>query len=67
MTNFENIKQMSVKEMARLIDIITSICVDKEETNSCKYCPIYECTEIEGCDFDVIMSWLESEVKDNDL
>ena len=66
MTNFERIKKMTVTELASLIDIITSICVDKEETNSCKHCPIYECTEIEGCGFDVIMSWLESEVKDND-
>ena len=66
MTNFERIKQMSAKEIADLIDNITFICVDKNETNSCKHCPIYECTKIEECDFDVIMGWLESEVKDND-
>ena len=65
MTNFERIKQMSAKEIADLIDNISFICVDKNETNSCKHCPIYECTKIEGCDFDVIMGWLESEVKDN--
>ena len=37
MTNFERIKQMSAKEIADLIDNITFICVDKNETNSCKH------------------------------
>lgn len=66
MTNFDRIKQMSAKEMADLIDDITRICVDKNETDSCKYCPIYECTKIKGCDTDVIMEWLESKVGDNE-
>lgn len=62
MTNFERIKQMTVEEIAGLIDDITCICCD---SGGCKYCPIYECTKIEGCDTDVIMEWLESEVDDN--
>lgn len=64
MTNYEHIKQMSVKDIADLIDDITCVCVDKNKTHSCKYCPIYECTKIKGCDIDAIMEWLESEVEE---
>lgn len=62
MTNFECIKQMTVEEMADLIDDITYICFNNF---GCESCPIYECTKIEGCNTDVIMEWLESEVDDN--
>lgn len=56
MTNFEHIKQMSVKEMARLLGCIFADC--------------YECTRtINGKtmfdSFDSIEEWLESDVKDN--
>lgn len=58
MTNFEYIKQMSVKEMARLLGSIFVDC--------------YECTRtINGRtiydSFDSIGEWLESEVDNNDL
>ena len=57
-TNYERIKQMSTKEMARLLG---SIFVD-----------YYECTRtINGItiydSFDSIGEWLESEFDDNDL
>lgn len=56
MTNFEHIKQMSIKEMARLLGSIFVDC--------------YECTRtINGRtiydSFDSIGEWLESEVEDN--
>lgn len=57
MTNFERIKQMSTKEMARLLG---SVFVD---------CYEYTCT-INGKtmfdSFDSIEEWLESEVEDNE-
>lgn len=57
MTNFEHIKQMSVKEMARLLGCIHS---DWEEN----------IRTIDGNNildsFDDIEEWLESEVDDND-
>ena len=57
MTNFEHIKQMSVKEMARLLGSIFVDC--------------YECTRtINGRtiydSFDSIEEWLESEFEDNE-
>ena len=58
MTNFERIKQMSTKEMARLFGSVFVDC--------------YECTRtIDGRtiydSFDSIGEWLESEVDNNDL
>lgn len=59
MTNFERLKQMSVEEIANLIENTPNI-------NSCAFCfyngepcPIIRC--VNG-----IKLWLESEVYDND-
>lgn len=57
MTNFEHIKQMSVKEMARLLGSIHNDVDERSRT-------------INGDNvfdsFDDIEEWLESDVKDND-
>lgn len=57
MTNFERIKQMNIKDMARLLGSIHSDFDDNIRT-------------INGVNvfdsFDDIEEWLESEVKDND-
>ena len=56
MTNFENIKQMSAKEMARLLGNIFVDCYEYTRTINGKI--IFD-------SFDSIEEWLESEVKDN--
>ena len=56
MTNFENIKQMSAKEMARLLG---NIFVDYYEyTRTINGKTMFD-------SFDSIEEWLESEVKDD--
>ena len=57
MTNFERIKQMSTKEMARLLGNIFVDCYEYTRTINGK-------TMFDS--FDSIEEWLESEVKDND-
>ena len=58
MTNFEHIKQMTVPELARLLE---SIFVDYDEfTRTIDGKIIFD-------SFDSIEEWLESEVEDNDL
>ena len=57
MTNFECIKQMSVKEMARLLGCIFVDCDEFTRTIDGKI--IFD-------SLDSIEEWLESEVKDND-
>ena len=56
MTNFEHIKQMSVKEMARLLGSIFVDCDEFTRTIDGK-------TMFDS--FDSIGEWLESEVEDN--
>ena len=56
MTNFEHIKQMSVKEMARLLGSIFADCDEFTRTIDGKI--IFD-------SFNSIEEWLESEVKDN--
>ena len=56
MTNFEYIKQMSVKEMARLLGCIFSDCDEFTRTIDGKI--IFD-------SFNSIEEWLESEVEDN--
>ena len=58
MTNFEYIKQMSVKEMARLIGSIHSDF--DEHIRTINGDNVFD-------SFDDIEEWLESEVDDNDL
>ena len=58
MTNFEHIKQMSVKEMARLLGCIFVDCNEYTRTINGK-------TMFDS--FDSIEEWLESEVDNNDL
>ena len=58
MTNFERIKQMTVPELARLLE---SIFVDYDEfTRTIDGKIIFDT-------FDSIEEWLESEIDDNDL
>ena len=57
MTNFEHIKQMSTKEMARLLGNIFVDCYEYTRTINGK-------TMFDS--FDSIEEWLESEVGDND-
>ena len=57
MTNFERIKQMSTKEMARLLGNIFVDCNEYTRTINGK-------TMFDS--FDSIEEWLESEVDDND-
>ena len=57
MTNYERIKQMSTKEMARLLG---NIFVDyNENTRTINGKIVFDL-------FDSIEEWLESEVKDNE-
>ena len=56
MTNFERIKQMSAKEMARLLGNIFVDCYEYTRTIDSK--TIFD-------SFDSIEEWLESEVEDN--
>lgn len=57
MTNYERIKQMSTKEMARLLGNIFVDCNENTRTINGKI--VFDL-------FDSIEEWLESEVKDND-
>ena len=57
MTNFEKIKNMSVDEMAKFLDRITSRC----SANRCEGCPL--CEGIFCCPIE-IGYWLNSEVKE---
>ena len=57
MTNFEYIKQMSVKEMARLLGSIFANCDENTRTINGKI--VFD-------SFDSIEEWLESEVDDNE-
>ena len=57
MTNFEYIKQMSVKEMARLLGNIFVDCNENTRTINGKI--VFDL-------FDSIEEWLESEVGNND-
>ena len=57
MTNFERIKQMSTKEMARLLGNIFVDCNENTRTINDKI--VFDL-------FDSIEEWLESEVGDND-
>lgn len=57
MTNFEHIKQMTAKEMARLLGNIFVDC--NENTRIINGQIVFDL-------FDSIEEWLEREVKDND-
>ena len=57
MTNFEHIKQMSVKEMARLLGCIFVDCNEYTRTINGK--TIFD-------SFNSIEEWLESECEDNE-
>lgn len=57
MTNFERIKQMSAKEMARLLGSVFVDCNEYTRTINGK--TIFD-------SFDSIEEWLESEVEDNE-
>lgn len=57
MTNFENIKQMSAKEMARLLGNIFVDCNENTRTINGKI--IFD-------SFNSVEEWLESEFEDNE-
>ena len=57
MTNYESIKQMSVKEIARLLGGVFVDCYEYTRTINSK--TIFD-------SFDSIEEWLESEIDDND-
>lgn len=59
MTNYERIKNMSVEEIADLIDEITDCCV----TNECSSCPLHP-HGAQFCHKDHFKIWLESEVEE---
>lgn len=54
MTNFDNLKNMSIEEMATFLHTISNC-----EMNDCRKCPLYDvvCSSVKG-----IKEWLESEV-----
>ena len=58
MTNYEHIKQMSAKEMARLLGSVFVDCNEYTRTIDGKI--VFD-------SFDSIEEWLESEADDNDL
>ena len=58
MTNFEKIKNMSVKELAEFIETVTACC---NQNANCENCPI-NCGRV--CDPAIIESWLNSEVEE---
>ncbi len=63
MTNYERIKNMSVEEMAELINILTRCC----STDECHECPIDKFKENRiVCSEIAIKHWLESEVDNNE-
>lgn len=51
MTNYERIKNMSIEEMAKIINLIVAYCFNGEEIVSCR---------------SIIAEWLKSEVKNED-
>lgn len=57
MTNYERIKQMSAKELARLLGCVFVDCYEYTRTINGK--TIFD-------SFDSIEEWLESEVEDNE-
>ncbi len=59
LTNYENIKNMSVKEMAKFINKVEQ-CKGKAFYN----CDDKDCWDCAGCT-DNTIKWLESEVADN--
>lgn len=61
MTNFEKIKNMSVDEMAKLLDKVAVCCF---QTANCEYCPIYCSRDEVYCSSSTISKWLKSEVKE---
>lgn len=61
MTNFEKIKQMSVEEIAELLDNISESCYDKGYGfSNCGNCPL---SILPSCASTGIKDWLESEVE----
>ena len=65
MTNFERIKQMSIEDIANKI----LSCISSDPCDYCQYrdssnCKGYHCRHLS--DEDIIIEWLESEVKNND-
>lgn len=60
MTNYEKIKNMSVEEMAKLINAIAVCCNNGAD---CEYCPI-KCRTALYCNRSTIVKWLNSDVEE---
>lgn len=61
MTNFEHIKNMSVEELAKLINDVTVCCF---QDANCENCPIYCSRDEEYCNSSIISKWLKGEAKE---
>lgn len=61
MTNYERIKSMSVKQLAKFIDDVAVCCF---QTANCENCPIYCSRDEVYCDSSIISKWLKSEVEE---
>lgn len=60
MTNIERIKNLSVEELAELINKI-AFCCNYEE---CENCPIDKFRGYDGCHESTVEKWLESEYEE---
>lgn len=60
MTNFEKIKNMSVVEMAKLINDVAVCCF---QNANCENCPIYCSRDEVCCNSSTISKWLKSEAR----
>lgn len=63
MTNFEKIKNMTVKELAsELVRLSNYVCGDY--FNSCKECPLFRFLGNRDCNRAGFVDWLNSEVEE---
>ena len=57
-TNYDRIRNMSVEELAKLINVIAVHCYG----DNCKGCPIYDDIGVCNCNTENLKQWLETEV-----
>lgn len=61
MTNCERIKNMSIEEIAKLIDDVAVCCF---QNANCENCPIYCIRNEVYCNSSTISKWLKSEAEE---
>lgn len=61
MTNFEQVRSMSVEELAKFINDIAVCCFKDAE---CENCPIYCSRDEVYCNSSTISKWLRDNVKE---